>query len=150
MPEQVEGSGRQASAQTLAAVNGALVSVFGPGKYVASAVYTDLYLQAGVLERVKATPNASAAVITALQALAGVARAFRAEELQSAAARKSSDTVLRAAALSYYAPRSGDFIIVPKRHWLLSTSSATTHGTLHPYDLRRRLHGGVVIALSGC
>ena len=42
----------------------------------------------------------------------------------------------RAAALSYYAARSGDLIIVPQENWMLSASSATTHGTLYTYDQR--------------
>jgi hypothetical protein len=60
---------------------------------------------------------------------------FRGRELASPRARSSSDRVLRAAALSYHPERSGDFIIVPKEQWLLSTS-VTTHGTHHPYDQR--------------
>jgi hypothetical protein len=64
-----------------------------------------------------------------------VARVFRGDELSTAAARNSSDRVRRAAALSYREGRSGDLILVPREHWLLS-SSVTTHGTLYPYDQR--------------
>jgi len=99
-------------------------------------VYTDLYLQPGVLDKLKADPKASAAVLDALRALPGVAQAFRADEVNTPAARASSDPARRAAALSHYPPRSGDLIIVPRVNWMLSTSSATTHGTLHPYDQR--------------
>ena len=136
MPEQTEGSGRQSGAQALSAIDGALTPVFGPGKHAAHSVYTDLYLLPGVFERVKNDPKASAAVLDALRALPGVVRAFRSDEISSAEARKSSDPIRRAAALSYHPERSGDFIIVPREHWMLSTSSATTHGTLHPYDQR--------------
>lgn len=136
MPEQSEGSGRQTGAQALAAIDKALAPFFGPGKYAASSVYTDLYLLPGVAERLKADPKASAAVLDALRALPGVSHAFRADELATPEARRSSDPAKRAAALSHYAPRSGDLIIVPRLHWMLSTSSATTHGTLHPYDQR--------------
>ena len=136
MPEQTEGSGRQTSAQTLAAIDTALAPFFGPGKYAAASVYTDLYLLPGVLDRLKADPKASAAVLDALRALPGISHAFRADEVSTPEARTSSDPVKRAAALSHYPPRSGDLIIVPRRNWMLSTSSATTHGTLHPYDQR--------------
>lgn len=136
MPEQTEGSGRQTGAQALAAIDGALTPIFGPGKYAAHAVYTDLYLLPGVFERVKGDPKASDAVLETLRALPAVAQAFRSDEVSTAEARKSSDPVRRAAALSYHPARSGDFIIVPRQHWMLSTSSATTHGTLHPYDQR--------------
>jgi len=136
MPEQTEGSGRQTGAQALAAIDGALAPIFGPGKYAAHSVYTDLYLLPGVFDRVKADPKASAAVIDALRALPGVMQAFRSDEIGTEDARKSSDAARRAAALSYHPARSGDLIIVPRLHWMLSTSSATTHGTLHPYDQR--------------
>lgn len=136
MPEQTEGSGRQTSAQALAAIDGALAPIFGPGKYAAHSIYTDLYLLPGVFERVKNDPKASAAVLDALRALPGVMQAFRSDEISSAEARTSSDPIRKAAALSYHPARSGDLIIVPRQHWMLSTSSATTHGTLHPYDQR--------------
>jgi arylsulfatase A-like enzyme len=136
MPEQTESSGRQTGAQALAAIDNALAPFFGPGKYAISSVYTDLYLAPGVLDRVKADPKASAAVLDALRGLPAVANAFRGDELSSPDARTSPDPAKRAAALSYHAPRSGDFIIVPRLNWMLSTSSATTHGTLHPYDQR--------------
>ncbi|MCA1650031.1 MAG: hypothetical protein LC753_07000 [Acidobacteria bacterium] len=73
--------------------------------------------------------------LKALEATPAVARAFRASELRTAAARSSSDLVLRAAALGYHPARSGDVIIVPREKWLLSPS-ATTHGTHQAYDQR--------------
>ena len=136
MPEQTEGSGRQSSTVTREAIDKALEPFFGPGKYTAASVYTDLYLQPGVLDRLKADPKASAAVLDALRALPGIAYAFRADEINAPEARTSTDPVKRAAALSHYPPRSGDLIIVPRRNWMLSTSSATTHGTMHSYDQR--------------
>ena len=136
MPEQTEGGGRQNRTEIMAAVDGALAPIFGPGKYVAHAAYTDLYLLPGVLDRLKADPKAYAAVVAALRALPGIEYVFRSDEISSAEARTSPDPVKRAAALSHFPSRSGDLIIVPRRHWMLSTSSATTHGTLHPYDQR--------------
>jgi predicted AlkP superfamily pyrophosphatase or phosphodiesterase len=136
MPEQTSGSGRQTSTQTLAAIDKALVPFLGPGKYAQQSVYTDLYLVPGVLERLKDKPQATAAVLDALRAMPGIAYAFTADEVATEQARQSSDPIKRAAALSYHAGRSGDLIIVPKPHWMLSTSSATTHGTLYPYDQR--------------
>ena len=136
MPEQTEGSGRQGGPQAMAAIDKALEPFFGPGKYAAAALYTDLYLQPGVLDKLKADPKASKAVLDALRALPAVEYAFRADEISPPETRTSSDPVKRAAALSHYPSRSGDLVIVPKRHWLLSTSSATTHGTLQPYDQR--------------
>ncbi len=134
IPEQ-SGAKRQPSAEIIATIDGALAPIFGPGKYVAHTAYTDIYLAPGVLEKLAASPAASAAVLNALRALPGVAHAFRADEISDPAVRSGADPVKRAAALSYYAPRSGDLIIVPQENWLLS-SAAATHGTLYPYDQR--------------
>jgi predicted AlkP superfamily pyrophosphatase or phosphodiesterase len=134
VPEQT-GGGRQPSSEIVATLDAALAPFFGPGQYVARTVYTDIYLQPGVLDRLRQSPPASAAVLSALRAMPGIAEAFLSTEVSPAAVRTSADPVKRAAALSYYAPRSGDILVVPERNWLLSTA-ATTHGTLHPYDQR--------------
>lgn len=134
LPEQSGGS-RQPSTQVVAAIDAALGRFFGPGKYVAHTVYTDIYLVPGMLDRLKQSPAASAAVLDALRALPGVSQAFRSDEISAPRVRRSEDPVKRAAALSHYPPRSGDVIIVPEERWLLSTA-ATTHGTLYPYDQR--------------
>jgi predicted AlkP superfamily pyrophosphatase or phosphodiesterase len=132
LPEQ-SGGKRQPSSEIVATIDAALAPFFGPGKYVAHTVYTDLYLAPGIYDRLKRTPVASKAVLEALRAMPGIAHAFRADDLDGPSARSSNDPALRAAALNYYAPRSGDLIVVPEKNWLLSTA-ATTHGTLYPYD----------------
>ena len=132
VPEQ-SGASRQPSGEIIAAIDAALAPFFGPGKYVAHSAYTDIYLAPGILDRLKGSPNASAAVLDALRALPGIEHAFRSDEISDPAMRSSRDPVKRAAALSYYPPRSGDLIVVPAENWILS-SAATTHGTLHPYD----------------
>lgn len=134
IPEQT-GAKRQPSSEIMATINGALAPFFGPGKYVVHTAYTDVYLAPGVLEKLKASPSASEAVLAALRALPGIAHAFRSDEISAPEVRQSDDPVKRAAALSHYPPRSGDLIIVPTENWLLSTA-ATTHGTLYPYDQR--------------
>jgi len=83
----------------------------------------------------KKDPAVTAAVLNALRALPGIAQAYTAQEIAAPATRSSSDPIKRAAALSYFAGRSGDLIIVPRERWILTTS-ATTHGTLYPYDQR--------------
>ena len=134
IPEQV-GTGRQTSREVGAAIDAALQPMFGPGKYMAFSAYTDIYLEPGVLDRLKRNPDASRAVLDALRALPGTAFAFRADEISDPAFRTAADPVKRAIALSYYEGRSGDLILVPKEKWILS-SSATTHGTAYPYDQR--------------
>jgi arylsulfatase A-like enzyme len=153
VPEQVTGGGRHSSAEVRAAIDGALTSVFGPpppaaprpgaaagatpprASYMAYSAYTDVYLAPGVMDRLKAEPKGMKAVLEALRAMPGMMQAFAADDVSQAAARQDADPVRRAAALSYHAGRSGDIIVVPRENWILS-SSATTHGTLHPYDQR--------------
>lgn len=134
LPE-LTGGERQPSAEIIARIDAALAPFFGPGKYVAHTAYTDIYLAPGILDRVRKSPEAKAAVISALEGMTGIARAFLADDIKAPASRKDADAVKRAAALSYYEPRSGDILVVPERNWILSTA-ATTHGTLHPYDQR--------------
>jgi hypothetical protein len=74
-----------------------------------------------------------ASLLGKLSAQPGIARVFRSEEVRDGMA--SADRFLRAAALSYYAGRSGDLILVPKPFWIF-TAAGTTHGTPHPDDQR--------------
>ena len=141
IPDQVPGAGRQAGKQVLAAINQALQPHFGPGEYAVANAYTDIYMAAGAAERLENDTKARTAVLDALRALPGVMQAFTADELAGSSARSSPDPVKRAAALSHHHERSGDIIIVPRENWLLSTS-ATTHGTHHPY---RPARPGVVL-----
>lgn len=134
VPEQ-SGASRQPAAEIMAAVNAALTPFFGPGKYVVHTAYTDVYLAPGILERIRKSPPASAAVLKALRDLPGIAHAFFSDDIDDPGVRRSSDPVKRAAALSHYASRSGDLIVIPRENWLLSTA-ATTHGTLYGYDQR--------------
>jgi predicted AlkP superfamily pyrophosphatase or phosphodiesterase len=133
IPEEVGGGGRQLAAETTTAIDAALRPFLGPGKYVANSAYTDIYLQPVALKRMKKDPAATDAVLNALRALPGIAQAYTAREIAAPGTRSSPDPIKRAAALSYYPGRSGDLIIVPRENWILTTS-ATTHGTLYPYD----------------
>jgi hypothetical protein len=153
IPEQVPGAGRHTSAEVRDAIDAALVPLLGPPPpeparpgadavaapprptYMAYSAFTDVYLSNAALARIRKQPAAMEAVLSAIGALRGIARVFRAADVATPQARRSTDPALRAAALSYRADRSGDIILVPKEHWILSTS-ATTHGTLHPYDQR--------------
>lgn len=135
IPEQMAAGGRHTAAEIRAAVDKALVPIFGPGKYMAHSAYTDVYLAKGVVRRLRRSRAATTAVLDGLRAMPGIAYAFMADEVNHAAARSSSDPVKRAAALSYHSGRSGDLIIVPRENWMFSTAAAT-HGTLYPYDQR--------------
>src|SRR5918993_1107862 len=134
LPEE-SGGQRQPSAEIIATIDGVLAPLFGPGKEVAHTAYTDIYLAPGIMKRLRESAAARAAVINSLESMEGIARAFLGDDVKAPAVRSSADPVKRAAALSYYAPRSGDILVVPEENWLLSTA-ATTHGTLYPYDQR--------------
>jgi predicted AlkP superfamily pyrophosphatase or phosphodiesterase len=133
IPEETGGGGRQLAAETTAAIDAALRPFLGPGKYVANSAYTDIYLQPVALTRMKKDPAVTDAVLNALRALPGIAQAYTARAIAAPGTRTSPDPIKRAAALNYYPGRSGDLIIVPRENWILTTS-ATTHGTLYPYD----------------
>jgi predicted AlkP superfamily pyrophosphatase or phosphodiesterase len=137
IPEQMKASGgdagRMVSSEVAARVNEALVPIFGPGKHVATMLYTDLYFAEGVWPKVAASPKALKAATDALMAHPGIAQVLRGDSLASA--RTDPDPVRRAAALSYHQGRSGDLIVIPKMNWITS-ADATTHGTLHPYNQR--------------
>jgi predicted AlkP superfamily pyrophosphatase or phosphodiesterase len=133
IPEASGQGGRETNTETTAAIEKALVPLLGPGKHVANALYTDIYLQKPVLKRMKKDPAVRNAVLDALRSMTGIAAAYTADEMMAPGVRTSSDPLKRAGALNYYPGRSGDVIIVPRENWILSTS-ATTHGTLYPYD----------------
>jgi arylsulfatase A-like enzyme len=151
VPEQVTGGGRQTSADVRGAIDGALTPILGPppapalrpnaaptsnpprASYMAYSAYTDIYLAAGVMDRLKQDDKAMRAVLSALGALPGIVEVFRGDDLARLEAREDANRVRRAAALSYHPSRSGDIIIVPRENWILS-SAATTHGTLYWYD----------------
>jgi arylsulfatase A-like enzyme len=63
----------------------------------------------------------------------GVARVFSADEL--AAGTSSSDSQLRAAALSFLPSRSGDLVVSPRPGWMFA-GNGTTHGSATADDQR--------------
>jgi arylsulfatase A-like enzyme len=135
IPEQTPNAGRQDTKHIQAAIETALKSVLGEGQYVETAAYTDVYLRKGVYDKIHKDAKAIKAVKDALMALPGIANVLTADEVSTKDARESQDPQVRAAALSYFAGRSGDILIIPKENWLLAPT-ATTHGTLYPYDQR--------------
>ena len=128
--------GRIANEDVRDRIQDTLTAQFGPleaGSYVESASFTDVTLAPGVFDRLRRTPAALAALQHALKEIPGIEHVLRADQLSE----KSSDPVVRMAALSYRAGRSGDLILVPREYWYFGGRngvSATTHGTLHEYD----------------
>jgi predicted AlkP superfamily pyrophosphatase or phosphodiesterase len=136
-PERMKAEGKDAgriSMRDLAErLNTALAGELGPGRYVVNVSYTNLYLAPGVLAQLEARPGAIDRARAALKEVAGVAAAYSTHDLRDLS--KITDPVQRAAALSHYPARSGDFVVVPRTNWI-NTSVGTTHGTHHDYDQR--------------
>ena len=116
-----------------------------PFKYakpaIAEVAADDVYFTPGTYDKLKNDPAALRAVLEAIQGVPGVARVYRAEELEDRPATQSP--MLKAEAAGFLKARSGDLLIVPKPYWLWDSSTATsprqygtTHGTPHYYDQR--------------
>jgi predicted AlkP superfamily pyrophosphatase or phosphodiesterase len=126
--------GRISTTELIARVEKALEPVLGPGKKVSSLQYNGLYFAPGVFEALQAKPAAMRAALEAVRSMPGVARVFRADELAHPFA-EAEDPIERAALDNFFAPRSGDFIVVPRPYYVFgSGSGGTTHGGAYGYD----------------
>lgn len=139
IPEQLVAQGKAGGRLTFAAITDAierqLVPALGPGKHVALENGNDVYFEPAVLVKLQASPTLMDAVVSAIAAVPGIQRVFRAEQARLGA--KSDDPLLRAAALSYAPGRSGDVIIVPESGWMFrAVGAGTTHATANADDQR--------------
>ena len=136
IPEQLMQEGRDAGRidtnVVTTRVEQTLNAALGPGKYVSTAVYTDLYFEPGVYATLLSKPQVLKSVMDTIRGVPGILRVLRGDEL--ALRRTSKDPIERAASLSYFSGRSGDLIVVPKPYWILSMTAATTHGSGNEYD----------------
>jgi predicted AlkP superfamily pyrophosphatase or phosphodiesterase len=137
LPEQVPtlgyGEGRISSTTFRDAIQRTLEKEWGKGTYYGGYASGNIYLQAGVADAMRARPGLIQTVKAALMATGGVARVYWRDEL--AGTNATSDPFLEAWRLGYYASRSGDFIVVPKRDWLF-VLTGTSHGSVYEYDRR--------------
>jgi predicted AlkP superfamily pyrophosphatase or phosphodiesterase len=132
------GAGRVAQEDVRDRIEDILVTRFGPppanGRYVVSA--TDFIRFAdGIFDRVRGDAALMNSIERAVLAIPGVERVLRKDALSE----RSSDPVVRAAALTHFDGRSGDLIIVPKPNWPVSgrvAVDAASHGTPYDYDQR--------------
>lgn len=90
-------------------------------------------LAEGGMAKLAAQPEVLADIERAVLTIPGVERLLRTDTLAETAA----DPLVRMAALSHMPGRSGDFVIVPKRHWLVTGRTGpagTNHGSPYDYD----------------
>jgi predicted AlkP superfamily pyrophosphatase or phosphodiesterase len=101
--------------------------------YVASVTYNNVYLAEGIAARLQHDTQAYEALEQAVLDIPGLVRLIRADHLSPAA----QDPIVRSAALSHHAARSGDIVLVGRPGWYFASRGSgggTTHGTGHPYD----------------
>ena len=134
----MRGAGRVASEDVRDRIEEILISRFGPapgnGRYIAAS--SDFVRFAdGVFDRVRNEPGLIAAIERGVTAIPGVERVLRKDQLSD----RSSDPIVRAAALTSFEGRSGDLIIVSKPNWPLggrAAAEAGSHGAPYDYDQR--------------
>lgn len=104
------------------------------GPFIASLQAPELYLNyAAAAMKGVSRSRLDAAVVEAVQAQPGIARAYTVDEVVTADA--SNDPFLKAVAAGYYADRSGDIHVLVKPNYIFWTTSAgVTHGTPYEYD----------------
>lgn len=90
-------------------------------------------LAEGAMAKLAAQPAVMAEIERAVQTIPGVDRLLRTDTLSET----SRDPLVRMAALSHMPGRGGDFVIVPKRNWLVTGRAGpagTGHGSPYEYD----------------
>ena len=119
----------------------ALESFDFPKPAIASVGGSDIYLKPGVLDKLQSLPQAYDALLKAIESVPGVAKVYLANDVDGRP--PTLNPILRAESASFYRPRSGDLIIVPKPYWPWDYGTAanprhygTTHGTPYYYDQR--------------
>jgi len=145
IPEDMQKAGMDAGWLNLEFVKDRVEKTLEPLSYPKPAVAEigagDMYFTSGTYDKLKTDPAALRAVLEGIQSVPGVGHVYRAEELEDRPATRSP--IRTAEANSFFKPRSGDLLIVPKPNWTwdFSTSTiarqyGTTHGTPHYYDQR--------------
>lgn len=137
IPEQATAlgldAGRVSTTAIRQAVEAALTRVLGAGTYVANITSPFVYFAPGVLERIRAQPEAVQAVEAAVRSVKGIQEVHWAHAIASAGS--SDDEIVLALRRSSFAGRTGDLAFVVKPNWI-PQATGTTHGTPHSYDTR--------------
>jgi arylsulfatase A-like enzyme len=112
-----------------------LTTAFGAlqkGTYVDSGTSGVIYFAPGIFDKVKAAPAVMTAMLSAIEALPGVARVLRTDQLSVT----SRDPLVRAAALSHHPERGGELFVVAEEYWLVTAraTNAANHGSPYRYD----------------
>ena len=87
----------------------------------------------GAMAKLLAQPAVLAEVGRAVESIPGVDRLLRTDALSE----QSRDPMIRAAALSHMKGRSGDFVVITRPNWTMTSrngTDGTTHSSPHEYD----------------
>jgi predicted AlkP superfamily pyrophosphatase or phosphodiesterase len=87
----------------------------------------------GAMARLRAQPAVLAEVERAVASIPGIDRLLRTDALSD----QSGDPMIRAAALSHLTGRSGDFVVITRPNWTMTSrngADGTTHSSPHAYD----------------
>lgn len=127
------GGGRQSGSQAIERMNKALGARFGDGKWVKYISARSFVIDRKLAADRKVDANVLMEEVRTL-ALAepGVMAAYTRPEFESGS--KKGQPWFDPMAKSWNRERSGDVEFALKAYWMMTTSSAATHGSPHPYD----------------
>lgn len=137
IPSAGSGTGRLIANDVRDRIEETLRNAWGPrpeGSWIDFNYVGDIYLSPEARARLESEPRTVRAIQSAAADIPGLDRLLYAPALS-----RMSDAVAHAAELSHRGARSGDFLIVPKRGWIVAARAngdATLHGTPYPYDQR--------------
>src|SRR5262245_5525252 len=102
IPERTASAGLDAGRTTAALITQTIERVLaelGPGKHVAALAHFDVYLEPGVMERLRTSPALVAALRDALRAVPGVQTSYTRDEIENA--DHGGDALLRRLAYGF-------------------------------------------------
>ena len=139
VPEKETGRGLDAGRLDSAVFRAAVEAAVGKQLGLTSGVFLafdppELYLDYASAAAHGVPPSAlERAVVTAIEARPGIARAFTVDDVRGAPG--SADPLVKAVADGFYASRSGDIHVLVKPNYIFWGGAGTTHGTPYDYDV---------------
>jgi hypothetical protein len=135
LPERV-GGGRYSEQQIQRAANAAVQTVLGPGDWIASASWPNVYFSpAALTQNKRELANAYKKIIFALRSFPGLAVVDRTDAFAGNCDSRSDEA--RTICLALDLQRSGELFYVPAPGWIIDDDDerlATAHGSFHDYD----------------
>ncbi|MEO8135752.1 MAG: alkaline phosphatase family protein [Betaproteobacteria bacterium] len=130
----VRDAGKQSGSETLARLNTGLAQKFGEGKWALAISAMAIVVDRGLLEQKKVDRAAfDDQARRLLLAEPGIQAVYTRSELESGA--RAGAPLFDAMRKTWDRERSGDLQFALKPWWMMSSNtSATTHGSPHPYD----------------